>query len=507
MRSLVKKYPGYTGKRPSGTAVLYARYSSHAQREVSIEDQLKTNNEFCKREKLKVVAVYYDKHISGRTDKRPDFQKMIANAPESDYVVVYMMERFSRGEYDAPLYKFALAKKGVKVISALENIPDTPEGVMLEKVLEGQAAYFSLDLSRKVKRGLNSNAEKCMYNGSPLFGYDVDENQRYIINEEEAEVVREVFKRYSAGEPSHSIARSLAARGYKTNYGNPVSHTFIHNMIHNERYMGIYIWGDVRKVGGMPQIVTKKEFDTAKKAPRRKIRSMENWHDYPLVGKLFCGLCGEQMHGESATNRHGKRFNYYACRRSGDCNRSRVRCEAVEDVLAESLSELASSPETIHDIAHQVYCHFQQTDDAKVYREMEEEASTISRKQDKLLDLLLNGKITDKVFARKNAELTAQAEEIMLKMSDFHHDEMDVTEEGLVEFLTESFDVKDKDFIFEGLLGKVVLFEDKIVAVLGLIEGATNEPQEVEIALRASEKNPAQRAENGGSPYSTWRRK
>ena len=103
------------------TAVIYARFSCN---------KLRVCRDWCKREGYAIAAEYCDYAISGRTDDRPEFQRMIANAGESDIVLVYMMDRFSRGEYDAPIYKRELAKKGVKLVSALEAIPDSPEGII-----------------------------------------------------------------------------------------------------------------------------------------------------------------------------------------------------------------------------------------------------------------------------------------------------------------------------------------------------------------------------------------
>ena len=66
------------------TAVLYARYSSDKQREASIDDQLRVCREYCEREGIEVLRAYTDYAFSGKTDQRPQFRQMIANAPESD---------------------------------------------------------------------------------------------------------------------------------------------------------------------------------------------------------------------------------------------------------------------------------------------------------------------------------------------------------------------------------------------------------------------------------------
>lgn len=152
------------------TAVIYARFSCNKQREASIDDQLRICRQWCQRERYAIVAEYCDYAISGRTDDRPEFQRMVANAGESDIVLVYMMDRFSRGEYDAPIYKRELAQHGVKLVSALEQIPDSPEGIIYEKLLEGLAACESKKTADPHEARYGGNALKCKTNGVRVFG-------------------------------------------------------------------------------------------------------------------------------------------------------------------------------------------------------------------------------------------------------------------------------------------------------------------------------------------------
>ena len=89
--------------------------------------------------------------MSARTDHRPDFLRMIKDSRSGafDYVLVYQLDRFSRSRYDSAIYKHELKKNGVKVLSAKENITDSPTGIMLEAMLEGYAEYYSAELSQK----------------------------------------------------------------------------------------------------------------------------------------------------------------------------------------------------------------------------------------------------------------------------------------------------------------------------------------------------------------------
>ena len=147
---------------PLKKAVIYARFSSSSQTEQSIEGQLTVCYAYAERNGYMVVGEYIDRAISGRSDERPDFQRMISDARSGgfQYVLVYKLDRFSRNRYDSAIYKVQLKKCGVKVISCMENIGDNPESILLEALLEASAEYYSIDLAQKVKRGLTETAKK-----------------------------------------------------------------------------------------------------------------------------------------------------------------------------------------------------------------------------------------------------------------------------------------------------------------------------------------------------------
>lgn len=120
-------------------AVIYARYSCDKQTEQSIEGQLRVCEEYAKRNNILILNTYIDQAMSGTNDNRPDFRKMIKDSANHTFelVLVYKLDRFSRNKYETAIHKKTLRDNGVKVISAMENIPDTPEGIILESLLEG----------------------------------------------------------------------------------------------------------------------------------------------------------------------------------------------------------------------------------------------------------------------------------------------------------------------------------------------------------------------------------
>ena len=126
------------------TAAIYARYSSDNQTEQSIEGQLRVCEEYAQRNNIVIVDTYIDRAMTGTNDNRPDFQRMIQDSAKKrwDFILVYKLDRFSRNKFESVVNRRKLADNGVKLLSAMENIPDSPEGIILESLLEGMNQYF-----------------------------------------------------------------------------------------------------------------------------------------------------------------------------------------------------------------------------------------------------------------------------------------------------------------------------------------------------------------------------
>lgn len=386
------------------TAVIYARFSCSKQREASIDDQLRVCRDWCRREGYAIAAEYCDYAISGRTDDRPEFQRMIANAGESDIALVYMMDRFSRGEYDAPIYKRELAMHGVKLVSALEQIPDSPEGIIYEKLLEGLAACESKKTAIRTRRGMEGNALKCKTNGVRIFGYRRNEDDEYEVDEGQAAFVREAFARRLEREPIHAIALDFARRGVRTRSGNPCGYSMVQQMLHNRRYTGRYEWGGIVRDGGMPAIVDEVTFMDAQGIRGRKQRSSESWGDFALAGTAICSGCGKNLQGVSGRGRHGVKYEYYSC--PGSCIRN-IRREELEGSIVSALRELLQEREEALRIAHMVAEHSDTADVRARRKQAAESLSAAERGLKNILNAIEQGIIAPGVKERI-AELEEQ---------------------------------------------------------------------------------------------------
>ena len=331
--------------------VFYGRYSDSGQSEQSIEGQRKVCHEYAERNGYKIIGEYVDRALTGTSDSRPEYLRMIADSAKRQFqgVLVYQLDRFARNRYDSATYKARLKKNGVKVLSARENISDDASGVLMEAVLEGMAEYFSAELSQKVKRGMGLTAQKCEFTGScvPL-GYKIVD-KKYAIDEDTAPIVKRIFEMYLAGNKMAEIIRYLNENGIKTSRGNPYNKNSIKRIITNNRYLGVYKYANVEIPDGVPRIIDDTTFEEARKimeknskAPARAKAIDEN---YLLTTKLFCGHCGCAMTGMCGTSSTKKIHQYYYCvtqRAHGCCKKKPVQKALVEDKVVNEVIAILS---------------------------------------------------------------------------------------------------------------------------------------------------------------------
>ena len=339
---------------------LYLRYSSTGQSDQSIEGQLRDCRAFCKNNHYRIVAIYVDRAHTARKDleKRVHLMEMISDSAKQrwSYVVVWKLDRFARNRNDSAIMKMRLRKNGVKVLSATENLTDSPESIILESVLEGMAEFFSAELSQKVTRGMRESALKCRSVGGHIpLGYKL-EDHKLVVDLDTAHIVQEAFQLYANGETVADICRKFNSAGYKTAKNSEFNRNSFKAMFRNEKYIGIYTYKDIRIEGGVPAIIDRELFEAVGRrlsknaeAPARGKAKV----DYLLSGKLFCGHCGASMNGESGVGRRGIVYHYYSCytkKRKLGCEKRPLKKDYIEKIVAEDAYNLLTD-EVIDEIA------------------------------------------------------------------------------------------------------------------------------------------------------------
>lgn len=395
------------------TAVTYNRYSpGPEQREESITGQLRENHRLAEQKGLTVIHDYIDRSISAKTDERPQFQQMIKDAAKGlfKYIICYQTSRFARDKYDAVVYKRKLKKYGVKVIYSKMNIPDGPEGIILESVLEGLDEYYSQELRQKVTRGQYDNALQGKASGGIIpYGLKLDENKYYILDEEKSFIVREIFSRYAAGEKAIDICSDLNERGLRTGLKRPFNKNSLHRILKNNKYIGVLEFKskdpdlkDIYKENAIPAIVTKELFEKVQKRieTNKHKKSKKRLDDilFLLSGKAFDGNCGGAFVGDSGTSKNGETYYYYTCQNKKTkktCKTKSVRKEWFEDIVVEATRKIVLDDKLTNYIGEWIVQLQEKNIDNTMLKVAEKELQHVQKSIKNIMKAIEQGIITD----------------------------------------------------------------------------------------------------------------
>lgn len=340
-------------------AVIYARYSSDNQTEQSIEGQVRVCKEYAERNNISIVDSYIDRAKTGTNDRRPAFQRMISDSDkkEWDYVIVYKLDRFSRDKYETVVHRKALRDNGVKLLSAIENIPDTPEGIILEGLLESMNQYFSAELSQKIKRGMRETRIKGNFQGGTITcGYKI-ENKKIVIDEDKAALVRYIFNKFNAGYFIKDILLMLEAKGLINRYKH-FNYYVIYRILTNECYTGVYRFKNEVYENMFPQIIDKDLYTRVNtRLASLQHGGLSSITNYLFSRKLICGYCGKNINGTSGTYRNGRRY-YYRCtrRRKEDpkCIKTAIRKDKFENFVINKVIGELNKPEVMNKLINRL---------------------------------------------------------------------------------------------------------------------------------------------------------
>ena len=465
------------------TAVAYYRYSPGGrQGEQSIEGQAAEAHRWATEHDVTIVREYADRRISGRSDDRAEFQQMLRELEKikPTYLILWKLDRFGRNREEIAFNKHKVKKAGAKLVYVAESIPDTPEGVILESVMEGMAEYYSLQLSSNIKRGQKIAASKCYApGGSGLMGYRRGADKRYEINPDTAPVVREIFQRYISGQSQAQIVDWLNSTGRRTIRGAPFTYDSLRTLLKNEKYTGVYLWkNEVRIEGGMPAIIDHETWEKAQglmktnqKNPSRRDLDV----DFMLTGKLFCGHCGGPMSGISGTSRNGDTHYYYTCssrhKKTGGngCKKKNVRKEWIENLVLKHVRYILDKDELLETIADKCWEVYTKDWNNTGYLEsLEASLKDVNSALGNLLRAIEMG-IFNKSTASRMEELEEQRSQIEAEIeAEKASFSLQLTRDHILFFLLKfrELNLNDVDCrrkLFDTFVNSIYVYDDKII--------------------------------------------
>lgn len=490
----------------SVSAAAYVRYSSDNQRDESIDAQVRAIQQYAKSNNLEIVKVYADRAKSATSDKRPEFQKMILESASGlfNFVIVHKLDRFSRDRYDSASYKRKLKKNGIRLLSVTEHLDNSPESVIMESLLEGMAEYYSKNLAREVMKGMIETALKCQHTGGiPPLGYDVGPEKKYIINEQEAIIVRTIFDMYLNGHGYGNIVRHLNGMNYKTKIGRPFGKNSLHDILANEKYSGTYVYNrasskdafgirnnhlgkpddqTIRIKGGMPAIISKEDFAATKAKMTQNKKApgaYKSKETYLLSGLIFCGDCGHAMQGNSRLGgRNKEKYVTYRCGnrdRTQTCSNKEIRKEYIEAFVLSELEKKLLNDTAIPHLVKMLNEHLTATNasQSEELRCLTANLEETKKQIDNIVSAITQG-FTQDSFKEKITELEEEKAHLEVKLHELQMKSKSkiLTEEEIrrlfsvfKKFVAEKNIPECKRFI-SNYVEKVLVFQDRVEVTL-----------------------------------------
>lgn len=259
-------------------------------------------------------GVYSDEAITGTKEKRPNFQRLLDDCRKGkiDVIITKSISRFARNTVTLLETVRELKLLGIDVIFEEQNIHTlSAEGELMLTILASYAQEESLSVSENMKWRVRSKFENGIPWNGTLLGYRI-ENDKYVIVEEEAEIIRTIYDLYLLGFGYEAIARELNDRNIKTRNGNNWTHSSVLWILHNYSYTGnlllqrTYTENHLTKKyrfnkgeyamyhaeSAHQPIISLEMFNAvqAEAAERaRKFSKVENKNATDLTGRVFCG--------------------------------------------------------------------------------------------------------------------------------------------------------------------------------------------------------------------------
>jgi DNA invertase Pin-like site-specific DNA recombinase len=476
-------------------AVIYARYSpGSSQTEQSIDGQLQVCRDYALRNNYNIINVYTDRMLTATNDARPSFQQMLSDAKKRQFevVLVYKLDRFARNKYDSVTNKRTLQKLGVRVVSAMENITDSPEGILLVSVIEGYNEYYSVELGQKVKRGQKLNTERGLYTGGmQLLGYKVLKEYapeysrvvpRIIIDEDKAKIVRYSFERFTSGATVPEIVRECNAKGWTNSRGKAFSEKSFSSLFKNKKYIGITTYNGIEVAATYPAIVSEETFRLAQTRFREKKQTggSNAKADYLLSGKAYCGYCESSMVGESARGKYGM-YYYYTCaeaKKNHGCKKHREKKDFLEGVVVDVALKMLT-PQLIDSMADKaLQIARTKAATADVVR-LKRDLDRLHREMEKLVDVFVDAEKGEprRILNERMRNLAIQIEDTEIEYNRVKCiNGVNLSKEGIALYLSQfkKLDVNDfevRRLVIDLLVNAVYLFDDDITVYINLSDG------------------------------------
>lgn len=330
----------------------------------SLDSQAEIVKQYCLAKGWTIYKVYTDTK-TGTTLEREQLSQLIHDARDKkfDIVAITKLDRISRSVKDFLELDETFNTLNVDIVVTTQNIDTTtPSGKMQRTIMLAFAEFERDMIAERTREKLYSQAQKGYWGGgNVLLGYQVI-NKRLEIIEEEADLVRRIFRYYQELPSTYKVAQKLNGEGFKTKVrktktgkvlgGAPFTNQNVYDILKNKQYIGLITYKDQQFKGLHTAIIPEAEFEEVQKMLTESRVDRYITHDVSeliLLGLVKCGFCEKGM-----TTTFGKRdeekYYYYKCTvktklGTGQCNEKDIPADQVERMVELLISRLGDNEE------------------------------------------------------------------------------------------------------------------------------------------------------------------
>ena len=480
--------------------VYYARVSTEKDAQLhSLSAQKEYfENKIIQNPNWTLVQGYVDEGISATSVKnRENFLQMIKDAEmhKFDLILTKEISRFARNTVDSLSYTQDLLRHGVGVYFENDNLNTLePDSELRLTIMSGIAQDESRKVSDRVSFGFKRAIEKGTVLGNNcIWGYRKDKGKLVIVPEE-AEMVYKIFDMYANENLGvRAIAKILSESGYRNTNGNPFSFSSIKGILVNPKYKGFYCGNKTHKIDfrhddikhlpqddwvlyedneNVPPIVSPELWDKANRKLKERSAKMTNsdktsyQNKYLYSGKIICGEHGTCYHHTIYRYKSGDK-ELWTCKEYGSGNKCRnplVYTTEIDAVIHKVYNQIVCEKTTIVNELIELYKESGSTKTiAKSKHKVQSDINMLLAKKDKLLDLVMDDRISNEEFELRNNAFNKQIENLRARLSELDEDEQKSLDlKKSIESLRSGI---SNELDFTNDLGKNVIdsFIDKIV--------------------------------------------
>lgn len=435
----------------------YARVSTDFNVQLnSLDNQITYYTDFIRKNpNWEYVEGYVDEGISGvSTAKRERFNEMIEDGKLGlfDLVITKEVSRFARNTLDSIRFTRELLSNGVAVYFQSDNINTLDEDSELRLTIMSSMAQ---DESRKISNRVRFGHHQAIKNGTVLgtnnmFGY-TKKDGKLIVDEEQAEFIRELFEMYATGKFSmKQMETHFYQKGIRNSKGNKLSHSTMGNIIRNPKYKGYFVgnkvvitdlftkkqkflpeeeWVMYKDETGetVPAIVSEELWEKANEVLYMRSQDVitaqhKTVHQNLLTGKLICSHCGKPYYRKDAVGKNGEKMSKWVC--SGKIKNGADSCPShaiyeneikpmIEDIFKSGQQNIEELSACVLKLVSEL---LDANDNQAEINRLNKELVTQQKMKAKLLKFNTEGNMSDSEFFRMTAECDEEIAKLQMQI-------------------------------------------------------------------------------------------